>query len=96
MVRRATALRHCGTPDVARCGFRYNARGISKRYRCNECQRKLSVPHVASLNGKPSELIWLLNEMEMVMETLVILLGEPPSKLETVARTEKTENHITR
>jgi hypothetical protein len=30
--------RYCGSPDVARCGFRYNARGISRRYRCNDCQ----------------------------------------------------------
>jgi hypothetical protein len=31
--------RYCGSPDVRGCGFRYNARGIVKRYLCLDCER---------------------------------------------------------
>lgn len=49
--------RYRGSPDVARCGFRYNARGISRRYRCNGCERKFSVVHLKSSHETvPSEL----------------------------------------
>src|SRR5437879_6307325 len=40
--------RYCGTPDVSRCGFRYNSRGISRRFFCNQCHRKFSISHVRS------------------------------------------------
>ena len=50
--------RHCGSPDIARCGFRYNARGIARRYFCHDCQRKFSIPHAEnSVTGKPAELV---------------------------------------
>jgi hypothetical protein len=74
--------RYCSSPDVARCGYRYNSRGIVRRYRCNDCQRKFSVPHVENWNNKPLELIWLFNEVQMLTERLAGLLDELSSKLE--------------
>jgi hypothetical protein len=69
--------RYCGSPDVARCGFRYNARGIACRYRCNECQRKFSIPYVqTNLGDPPSELVWLLDQLGMLVCKLTELLGE--------------------
>jgi len=69
--------RYCGSPDVARCGFRYNTRGITRRYRCNDCQRKFSVPHVQdSAKGRPVELVWLLNEVGMLTSKLTELLTD--------------------
>ena len=41
--------RYCGSLDTSRVGFRYNARGISRRYLCNECRRKFSIPYVCLL-----------------------------------------------
>ncbi len=32
--------RYCGSPDLRKCGFRYNAHGIAHRYYCYQCQRK--------------------------------------------------------
>jgi len=43
---RTLRCRYCGSPDISRVGFRYNARGISRRYLCNECRRKFSIPYV--------------------------------------------------
>jgi hypothetical protein len=69
--------RYCGSPDIARCGFRYNVKGISRRYRCNECERKFSVVHVARQSeARPSELLWLLNEIGMLTARLTDLLSE--------------------
>jgi len=75
--------RHCGSPDVARCEFRYDARGIARRYRCNDCERKFSIPHVQSgLDSKPDELVWLLNEVGMLTSKLTELITELNTKLE--------------
>lgn len=74
--------RYCASPDVSRCGFRYNARGIARRYRCNECQRKFSIPHVQNDSAaKPSELTWLLNEIGMLTSKLNELLAELNDKM---------------
>lgn len=79
--------RYCGSPDIARCGFRYNARGIARRYRCNDCQRKFSIPHVqSSVHKGPSEFIWLLNEIGMLTSKLTELLSELNDKIELVER----------
>jgi hypothetical protein len=32
---RPVKCRYCGSPDISKAGFRYNARGISRRYICN-------------------------------------------------------------
>ena len=78
--------RYCGSPDVARCGFRYNARGIARRYRCNDCQRKFSIPHIHSnLGTKPSEADWLLNEIGMLTAKLTDLLTDLSNKMELSA-----------
>jgi hypothetical protein len=67
--------RYCGSPDIARCGFRYNARGIARRYVCHDCQRKFSIPHVQSaISTKPVELVWLFNEIGMLTSKLNDLL----------------------
>ena len=83
--------RHCGSPDIARCGFRYNARGIARRYRCNDCQRKFSIPHVQTNPGtRPSELVWLLNEIGMLTSKLTDLLAEVNDRMELAS--DLTEN----
>jgi predicted RNA-binding Zn-ribbon protein involved in translation (DUF1610 family) len=82
--------RYCGSPDIARCGFRYNARGIARRYVCQDCRRKFSVPHILSeTNGKPLEVIWLLNEVGMLVSKLSDLLTELSSKLDLTAAITK-------
>lgn len=74
--------RYCSSPDVARCGFRYNARGIVRRYRCNDCQRKFSIPHVQnSSNAEPNEIVWLLNEVGLLTSKLTELLSELDSRI---------------
>jgi hypothetical protein len=74
--------RYCGSPDVAGCGFRYNARGIARRYRCNDCQRKFSIPHIQLAAGaRPSESLWILNEIGMLITRLSDLLAQLNSKL---------------
>jgi DNA-directed RNA polymerase subunit RPC12/RpoP len=83
--------RYCGSPDVARCGFRYNARGISRRYRCNECQRKFSINHIpASTEAKPAEIVWLLNEIGMLTSKLTELLTELNDRMELASRITET------
>jgi DNA-directed RNA polymerase subunit RPC12/RpoP len=70
--------RYCGSPDLSACGFRYNARGITRRYLCNECRRKFSVPYVepqATL-GAPSGILWLLSQVAMLTSKLNLLLKE--------------------
>jgi hypothetical protein len=77
--------RYCGSPDIARCGFRYNARGIARRYFCHDCQRKFSVPHFqSSSTSQPSELVWLLNEVGMLTGKLTEMLSDLNSKLEYI------------
>jgi DNA-directed RNA polymerase subunit RPC12/RpoP len=78
--------RYCGSPDVAGCGFRYNARGIARRYRCNECQRKFSIAHIGQTSqAEPSSLIWLINEVGMLTTKLTDLLVELNSNIELLA-----------
>jgi DNA-directed RNA polymerase subunit RPC12/RpoP len=79
---------HCGSPDIARCGFRYNARGIARRYKCNDCQRKFSIPHIqSSTQTKPSELIWLMSEIGMLTSKLTELLSELNDHMELIGAT---------
>ena len=70
--------RYCGSPDISRCGFRYNARGISRRYYCNECERKFSAPYVESqtVPGTPSGTLWLLSQVAMLTSKLNDLLRD--------------------
>lgn len=70
--------RYCGSPDISKVGFRYNARGISRRYLCNECRRKFSVPYVepqASISA-PSGTLWLLSQVAMLVSKLNDLLRD--------------------
>jgi hypothetical protein len=62
--------RYCGSPDISRCGFRYNAYGISRRLRCNECLRKFSVKYTDSTDTTPYETTWLLSEIGLVLTKL--------------------------
>lgn len=66
--------RYCGSPGISRCGFRYNAYGISRRFRCNECLRKLSVKYTGTVESSPSEMIWLIAEIGMVLTNLEELI----------------------
>jgi hypothetical protein len=87
--------RYCSSPDIARCGFRYNSRGIVRRYRCNDCQRKFAIPFVrANEQGTPlapSELVWLLDEIGMLTSKLSELLSELNNRLEVI-ETYKSHN----
>ena len=83
--------RYCSSPDIARCGFRYNSRGIVRRYRCNDCQRKFSIPYVQPNPGAmPMELLWLLNEIEMLMSKMTDLLVQLN---DMIGRTETTDGN---
>jgi len=73
--------RYCGSLDLRGCGFRYNARGIARRYYCNDCQRKFSVPYIRGAAQGPSELTWVLNELGMVASKLNELLSDLDLKL---------------
>jgi len=76
--------RYCGSPDIRGCGFRYNAKGIARRYFCNECRRKFSVRYVGSDNPSkkaPSELLWILNEIGVALTRLDDLLVEANRKM---------------
>ena len=67
--------RHCGSLDVSGCGYRYNAYGISRRYRCNQCLRKYSIKYVEGGKDRvPSETLWLLSEVGMVLNKLEDLI----------------------
>jgi len=70
--------RYCGSLDISRVGFRYNARGISRRYLCNECRRKFSVPYVEpeTALGAPSGTLWLLSQVAMLTSKLNDLLRD--------------------
>jgi transposase-like protein len=70
--------RYCSSPDVSKVGFRYNARGITRRFLCNECRRKFSIPYVeaqATL-GAPSGTLWLLSQIAMLTSKLNLLLKD--------------------
>ncbi|MGA2783760.1 MAG: hypothetical protein ABSF09_03570 [Candidatus Bathyarchaeia archaeon] len=82
--------RYCGSLDIAGCGFRYGARGISRRYLCRDCQRKFSVPYVETKpNDKPNELIWLLNEVGMLITRLNELISAMNIRLDSLVSSEK-------
>jgi hypothetical protein len=68
--------RYCGSSDISGSGYRYNAYGISKRIRCNECHRKFSLkqPNSSAFNRLPSETLWLLSEIGMVLNKLELLI----------------------
>ncbi len=75
--------RYCSSIDIAGCGFRYGARGISRRYFCRDCQRKFSIPYVQGrLDNQPNELAWLLNEIGMLTTKLTALISDLSSKLD--------------
>jgi DNA-directed RNA polymerase subunit RPC12/RpoP len=75
---RQIKCRYCGSPDISKVGFRYNARGISRRYLCNECCRKFSVPYVEpqAVVGGPSGTLWLLSQVAMLTSKLNDLLRD--------------------
>jgi len=75
--------RYCGSPDISKVGFRYNARGISRRYICNECRRKFSVPYVEpqAVPGAPSGTLWLLSQVAMLTSKLNDLLRDSNERI---------------
>jgi hypothetical protein len=75
--------RYCSSIDVAACGFRYCARGISRRYFCRDCHRKFSIPFVQSNTSKPTELAWLLNEIGFLLTKLNETVSRVNSKLDS-------------
>ena len=77
--------RYCGSPDIERAGFRYNAHGMARRLRCNECLRKFSVKFskIDQVAQAPSETTWLvaeigqvLTKLEDLIERLALSLGQ--------------------
>jgi len=82
--------RYCGSLDISRVGFRYNARGISRRYLCNECRRKFSVPYVEpqATFGAPSGTLWLLSQVAMLTSKLNDLLQELEDRIATTKTNE--------
>jgi DNA-directed RNA polymerase subunit RPC12/RpoP len=86
--------RYCGSLDIAGCGFRYGARGISRRYVCRDCLRKFSIPYVAPVTeAKTLELSWLLNQVNLLTTRLSDLLQEMNTKLENLIGTQTTTGH---
>jgi hypothetical protein len=75
--------RYCSSIDVAGCGFRYGARGISRRYLCRDCHRKFSIQYVESASRKPTELTWLLNEVGFLLTKLNEAVSRIDSKLDS-------------
>jgi len=86
--------RYCSSIDVAGCGFRYNARGISRRYFCRDCHRKFSIPYVQSDPNKPNELAWLLNEVGFLLGKLNETVSRINSKLDSASSCRINENSI--
>ena len=96
---RSIRCRYCGSPDISRVGFRYNARGISRRYLCNECRRKFSIPYVEphAVHGLPSGTLWLLSQVAMLTSKLNDLLKDLDDRITSqspVARAETTLDSI--
>jgi hypothetical protein len=80
----ALKCRYCGSPDLKRGGFRYNSRGMSRIYFCNECERKFSIRMVRSdqaVANVPVEVVWLLDEVGLQVAKLNNLLGALDDKL---------------
>jgi DNA-directed RNA polymerase subunit RPC12/RpoP len=74
--------RYCGSPDIRKVGFRYNAHGIARRYMCNECYRKFSVAYVEATSfGAPSGVLWLLTQIGMLTSKLNDLLVDLSNKI---------------
>jgi hypothetical protein len=74
--------RYCGSPDISKVGFRYNAHGIARRYMCNECQRKFSVAYVEAASfGAPSGILWLLTQIGMLTSKLNDMLKDLNGKI---------------
>jgi transposase-like protein len=82
-MERPLKCRYCGSPDISKVGFRYNARGISRRYLCNECRRKFSVPYVEphAVQALPSGTLWLLSQVAMLTSKLNELLADLNDKI---------------
>jgi hypothetical protein len=78
------ACRYCGSPDLRKCGFRYNHHGIAHRYYCYRCERKFSI-RVIDSDGKiacfPQEVVWLLDQVGRLTSRLNQLLLEVEEKL---------------
>ncbi len=84
--------RYCSSIDIAGCGFRYGARGISRRFVCHDCLRKFSIPYTnISAESKPQELAWLLNQVGQLTTKLTDLLREINAKLEIMIETKPVE-----
>jgi len=81
--------RYCGSPDIAKCGFRYNSRGMARRYFCHDCQRKFSVPYIEkeATSVAPSETLWLLGQVAMLTSKLNDLIRELDERI--MSRTEQ-------
>jgi hypothetical protein len=73
--------RHCSSPDIRGCGYRFNSGGIMKRYFCNECHRKFSLRFVEK-SSEHFELGWLLNEIGMLTAKLTELLSDMNARIE--------------
>ena len=89
---RPIRCRYCGSPDISKVGFRYNARGISRRYLCNECRRKFSVAYVEpqAVVGLPSGALWLLSQIAMITAKLNDLLRDLDERIAS----EQTDNKL--
>jgi hypothetical protein len=82
--------RYCSSIDIAGCGFRYGARGISRRFVCHDCLRKFSIPYTnVSAESKTQELTWLLNQVGQLTTKLTDLIQAINAKLEIVVDTTK-------
>jgi hypothetical protein len=87
--------KYCGSPDIKKCGFRYNTRGISRIYFCNECERKISIRMVRSeqaVANIPPEVVWLLDEVGLQVAKLNQLLTQLDSKLTEVRGTRNPDD----
>jgi hypothetical protein len=72
------------------CGFRYNARGIARRYFCNECRRKFSIKYFGPIDQKKAstELLWTMNQVAAAMARLDDLLLQVGAQLKKVSETK--------
>jgi len=78
------------------CGFRYNARGIARRYFCNECRRKFSVPYVEphAAPGLPSGTLWLLTQVAMLTSKLNELLSDLEERTMSAEKTSQCGGQV--
>jgi hypothetical protein len=90
--------RYCGSPDIRRCGYRYNSLGINRRYFCNECERKFSMRLVnteTAVANVPPEVLWLINEIGTQTSRLNELLIQLDSKLTALAQAQDPAHETT-